>query len=241
MAWGGTAAAQPGPGEPVPESDLPAFLPGPHKRGGGEVAVLKFASGTGSTRKGSLQGEHESFCSSGHFCPCPEVVDWVREGHLPEESWVQSQQPLGDGACILAHPQPFNLSASSRKQVQLPCWCGLKPTVLGTSTSAHLLIEASRGFTFFFFKKILAILVGVLDPRSATRDQTHAPCMEARSFSHWTAREVPPGLSFTLPLACFPHRLKSCVNRLPLATKAKDLLLEIVPESTTAAQTSPWG
>ena len=192
---------------------------------------MKFASGTGSTRKGSPQGEHESFCSSGHFCPCPEVVDGVQEGHLPEDSWVQSQQPLGDGACILAHPWPFNLSASSRKQEQLPCWCGLKPTVLGTSTSAHLLIEASCGFTFFFFKKNL----GILDPRSPTRDQTHAPCMEARSFNQWAAREVPPGLTFTLPPACFPHRLKSCVNRLPLATKAKDLLLENVPESTAAA------
>ena len=184
---------------------------------------MKFASGTGSTRKGSPQGEHESFCSSGHFCPCPEVVDGVQLGPVPAAT--------GGWACILAHPRPFNLSASSRKQEQLPCWCGLKPTVLGTSTSAHLLIEASCGFTFFFFKKNL----GILDPRSPTMDQTHAPCMEARSFNHWTAREVPPGLTFTLPPACFPHRLKSCVNRLPLATKAKDLLLENVPESTAAA------
>ena len=83
VAWGGTAPAQPGPGEPMPESDLPAFLRGPHKRGCREVAVLKFASGTGSTRKGSPQGEHESFCSSGHFCPCPEVVDGVQLGPVP--------------------------------------------------------------------------------------------------------------------------------------------------------------
>ena len=126
------------------------FLPScAHKRGGREGAVLKFASGTGSTRKGSLQGEHEPFCSSGHFCSCREVVGWVQE--VLEESRVQSQQHLGDGACILAHPQPFSLSASSKKQVQLLCWCGLKSTVLGTSTSALLLSGSSHGLTFFFF------------------------------------------------------------------------------------------
>ena len=77
-------------------------------------------------------------------------MGWVQEGRLLEESRVQSQQHLGDGACILVHPQPFSLSSSSRKQVQLLGWYGLKSTVLGTSTSAHLLSGSSHGLTFFF-------------------------------------------------------------------------------------------
>lgn len=82
----------------------------------------------------------------------------------------------------------------------------------------HLSPPPQRVFSWSYFllsllKKILATLMGVLDPSSPTGDQTHAPCMVARNFNHWTAREVPPGLTFTLPLAYFPHRLKSCVNR----------------------------
>ena len=45
-------------------------------------------------------------------------------------------------------------------------------------------------FLFFFFF-LLAAPHGMWDLSSPTRDQTHAPAMEAQHLNHWTAREVP--------------------------------------------------
>ena len=51
-------------------------------------------------------------------------------------------------------------------------------------------ISLSLSFFFFFF---LAMLRGMRDLSSLTRERTHAPCSgstEAWSLNHWTAREV---------------------------------------------------
>ena len=43
-------------------------------------------------------------------------------------------------------------------------------------------------FCLFFFS--LAVLRGMRDISSPTRDRTCAPCVEVRSLNHWTIREV---------------------------------------------------
>ena len=54
------------------------------------------------------------------------------------------------------------------------------------------------------FQVFLAMLHGMCDLSSPTRDRTLAPALEAPSLNHWTAREVPEPILLTALLAhCF--------------------------------------
>ena len=86
-------------------------------------------------------------------------------------------------------------------------------STLGTSSTLarSVLVPILHSFFFFFPECIFYILPALHRLREhspPTRDQSHAPCMERQSLSHWTAREVPLS-SFTLCLLVLSHSVLS--------------------------------
>ena len=55
-------------------------------------------------------------------------------------------------------------------------------------------------FSFSVFFNFLALSPSMQDLSSPTRDRAAPPAVEAHSLNHWTAREVPVLVIFSLPI-----------------------------------------
>lgn len=74
---------------------------------------------------------------------------------------------------------------------------------------------------------------GAGQPHKNPWGRSSVHCLGEHNVDHLLSRSS-PALAFTLPLTDFPHGLQSHVNRSPLETNEKHLLLETGPGSTTA-------
>ena len=82
---------------------------------------------------------------------------------------------------------------------------GKEVSIRGSSWRApQLYLQGGDGFILLLlFFKLLATLCSMWDLSSPTRDQTHAPAVEAWRLNHWTAREV-PGVMMALDVGICP-------------------------------------
>ena len=67
----------------------------------------------------------------------------------------------------------------------------LLPASTHGHTHSEVALQSQLGGASFFFLFFLAVLLGMWNLSSLTRDQTCAPALEVRSLNHCTAREVP--------------------------------------------------